>query len=89
VSPFFDPVWLGLLLPEVGVDCSRYRPGQMTTVSHGAAWLTAAWTEVNAAFGQSALSSSTVQVDAKAVDGASAAITAAVTTARSAGTEFI
>ena len=44
---------------------------------------------MNAAFGQSALSSSTVQVDAKAVDGASAAITAAVTTARSAGTEFM
>ena len=58
-------------------------------MSHGAAWLTAAWIDVKAAFGQSALSSSTVQVDAKALDGASAAITAAVTTARSAGTEFM
>ena len=64
VRPLRDPVWLGELLPEAGTDCSEYTPAQITTVSHGAAWLTAAWIEVKAAFGQSALSSSTVQVDA-------------------------
>ena len=64
VRPLREPAWLGLLLPDVGVDCSKYRPGQTTTVSHGAAWSTAAWIDVKAAFGQSALSSSTVQVDA-------------------------
>src|SRR3954471_21658606 len=37
VRPLREPAWLGLLLPEVGVDCSRYRPGHTTTVSHGAA----------------------------------------------------
>ena len=84
VRPFFEPAWLGELLPArrgrlLQVAC----PAQMTTVSHGAAWSTAAWIEVKRAFGQSALSSSTVQVDAKAVDGAIAAITAAATTARS------
>src|SRR3954447_20611112 len=42
VRPFLDPAWLGLLLPDVGVDCSRYRPGHTTTVSQGAAWSTAA-----------------------------------------------
>src|ERR1700712_1306006 len=29
VRPLREPVWLGPLLPEVGVDCSRYRPGQI------------------------------------------------------------
>src|SRR3954471_14303109 len=37
VRPLREPAWDGLLLPEVGVDCSRYRPAQITTVSHGAA----------------------------------------------------
>ena len=37
VRPLREPAWLGLLLPDVGVDCSRYRPGQITTVSQGAA----------------------------------------------------
>src|SRR3954464_10351285 len=42
VRPFLEPAWLGELLPLVGVDCSRYVPAQMTTVSRGAAWSTAA-----------------------------------------------
>ena len=46
VRPLREPVWLGELLPEAGVDCSSTSPAQMTTVSHGAAWSTAAWIEV-------------------------------------------
>ena len=42
VRPLREPVWLGLLLPDAGIDCSRYRPGHTTTVSHGAACSTAA-----------------------------------------------
>src|SRR4051812_32922111 len=37
VRPLREPAWLGLFAPEVGIDCSRYRPGHTTTVSHGAA----------------------------------------------------